>query len=363
MKYSIIYLAIAITGIPLWSHEQAMVIKPVIDLFFSADLPRYCPASFGNNRNTCPRGLQLLMHDIVTVHEKKGDAWYVEVPHAYYKDAHGAASNLYWTAADNLTLITKRPEHTVTLIYPYYEPTLGIQYSHGTRFAPTNQNVDEDAVEVYAYAPVEKKWTTITLPLSHCLLEKPSTSHEQRKLFIELLSKSIDYAHHHGGVIPYVWGGKSFTIAQPDDFFVHAQGIDRIKITNPVAGFDCSNMIMHYAQICGMPYSYKSSATLELYGTEKKLGDPIEEGDILWVPGHVMVIMKNKRELIEATGYKWLYGRMHRIKIKDRVLGAHTVEDILKIFNKKGSVKFLDKHRKPTTISSVKVFSLCPTKG
>jgi cell wall-associated NlpC family hydrolase len=114
--------------------------------------------------------------------------------------------------------------------------------------------------------------------------------------------------------IPYVWGGSSFTNAP--------------KGSGPHAGCDCSSLIMRAAQLFSIPYFYKQSSLVQRLD-DVPVGDMPEPGDILWMPGHVMVVgdVKNNT-VIEASGYNSGYGNVHELPLEQRFHGIRTYEDL-----------------------------------
>ena len=72
---------------------------------------------------------------------------------------------------------------------------------------------------------------------------------------------------------------------------------DRIgDFEKPLAGFDCSGMILCAAQIAGLPYFFKNTDTL--LGNLKPLRptEELEAGDLVFYSGHVLVVSDLKEE-------------------------------------------------------------------
>jgi hypothetical protein len=88
-------------------------------------------------------------------------------------------------------------------------------------------------------------------------------------------------------------------------------------------------MILCAAQIAGLPYYCKNSHVIAKTLRPLNSGEKIEEGDIIWYSGHVMVVSDAKKNLvIEAIGYDSGYGRVHEISI-DRVFqGIHNFDGL-----------------------------------
>ncbi len=198
-------------------------------------------------------------------------------------------------------------------------------------------NDTEDAYALILYDADKKESVYSFVPKQLAMNQMLTTEPEQRQAFIDLLYHWTSFE-----VIPYVWGGLSFTHLSEDQFVLmqdekHGEPIlywDRPEIERrPYIGFDCSGVILRAAQIIGIPYFYKHTTTIthRLHPLTPK--DSLQTGDILWTPGHVSVVGDIKNcELIEAVGYQGGYGCLHAIALNKRYKDVATWSDLLDIY-------------------------------
>ncbi len=59
---------------------------------------------------------------------------------------------------------------------------------------------------------------------------------------------------------------------------------------HPMSGFDCAGIISRAAQMCGIPYYFKNTYTLAHYLKSLSIDTHLQEGDLIWIPGHVMIV-------------------------------------------------------------------------
>jgi hypothetical protein len=98
------------------------------------------------------------------------------------------------------------------------------------------------------------------------------------------------------------------------------------------------------AQIAGIPFQGKTCAAIRKIQRELQEHDQLEEGDLIWVPGHIMIITAIERnELIEARGYGDGYGCIHRITLDKCFDGIQTYADLLEHHRNNTHVKFKNK--------------------
>ena len=84
----------------------------------------------------------------------------------------------------------------------------------------------------------------------------------------------------------------------------------------PLAGFDCSASYTLCGTNCwDAVLLLKLLATYFLLALLKK-GEALEEGDLIWYNGHVMIVSDvKKNRLIEAAGYESGWGKVHEIAL------------------------------------------------
>ena len=200
--------------------------------------------------------------------------------------------------------------------------------------------------------------------MAHC-----TTPQEQIQSFLSLLKK---FAHQKNCFIPYVWGGSSFTQCI-NDSFIEIKAENKGEPTsffeypnfamNPKPGFDCSSLVCRTAQIVGMPYFFKNTATIAKNLQEIK-DDSIEEGDlILLLKGgsyiHVMVISSLEDNLfIEAGSYKCGYGKVHECSLKKAFNGINSYKDLLNAAHNNEAVLRLHKNGSIVDANHIKLYKM-----
>lgn len=92
-------------------------------------------------------------------------------------------------------------------------------------------------------------------------------------------------------------------------------------------------MILRGAQLCGIPYFFKNSTTLAQNLTPLQKNEDLENGDLIWFLGHVIIISDVKNNLVvEARGYEHSYGRVHEASLKTQFNNISTYEDLKKAY-------------------------------
>lgn len=101
---------------------------------------------------------------------------------------------------------------------------------------------------------------------------------------------------------------------------------------------------MRFAQIAGINFPWKTSASIERSLKAMTDTDTLANGDIIWVPGHVMLISDiENNELIEARGYGVGYGCVHRITLNQCFDGIENYEQLLDRYFAKEIIRFRNK--------------------
>lgn len=332
--------------------EQAWVKVPVCDLIGESHATKdhnelinyYNNLPFASKRNIdCSRIHQLLFNEEVTILEEKDKQCLVKIPSIFYELENTTERfNTFWTLKENLITrnaivsmkipVTHFPEpinfqkinnqksqtNIVTLRLPFYDPMTRVHYSVGTRFVLTPKQENNTVKTVYIFDNQKNKCITTAIPQNLCYQENNLSPKQKINNFVALLRLWIQQE----GFIPYVWGGLSFTsLCKNEAFELNESHTGMHYVRNsynefPKKGFDCAGLIARAAQISGLPYYFKNSMTI------KKNLDPvtdvnkIQEGDILWIKGHVMVVASIKNNtLIEARSYEDGYGKIHEISL------------------------------------------------
>lgn len=171
-------------------------------------------------------------------------------------------------------------------------------------------------------------------------------------------------------IIPYVYGGCSYRGRIPAKGFYLAKGTQCGEKSifwqrcgtykAPLDGFDCSNMILCAAQIVGMPYYFKNTYALLRGLKELKKDERLEEGDLVWYKGHVLVVSDVKKNLlIEASGYEAGYGKIQEISVDKVFEGIAHFGEVINAFHSGKSVRRLtSKGRRMPLAFKVKIVKL-----
>ncbi len=346
--------------------KNGLVIAPVADL---AGQPLGCSdqsyhhlpwAARGSDYAACPRVHQLLFNETIEILEKRGDEIKVRVPNLFYQTSSSNTPQTdYWTLAANirdLDTITKkewakipapisfkssiRPNRQpiATLTSPYYDRKTKMTFSAGTRFACVNRGAKKVRVPVYRFNPKRGVHETISLPKNLLYQSNSAQPDQQRAHFAHILQQWA----HTPGTIPYVWGGCSFTEAHRSNQFnaiPTKKGGYYTRPGNkkgaPKTGFDCTGIIARAAQIVELPYFLKNSYTIARNLPLLQANEHLETGDIIWIPGHVIVISDTKNHrVVEAHAYGSGYGKVHELPINRVFKDISTLNDLEIAFRK-----------------------------
>lgn len=376
MKCSLIITSLVFLSLnTLHSHQQAMVIVPVADLVGAPiqtfELGKTIKESY-SKINICgssptatqgsPRIHQLLLHERVEIVSDNGDEVCIIIPQIFFitHELHKPQA-MYWTLKKNLLTFGKIEAHpnslekipraptykapleitnaqnTVVLIKPFHDTVTQQTLSAGTRFIIDTSKKFDDYYNVYIFDRKSSHFKTILIPKKILLLVQKNSIEHCIKCFVSLLKI---WAHCTTGSIPYVWGGCSFTHCCNHGFTEH-----KIKLTNgkeisvfkrincpegPIGGMDCAGLITRAAHICGIPYYFKNTYTLAHYLKSLSIDQHLQEGDLIWIPGHVMIVSDiANNKIIEARGYSSNYGIIHEITIEQMFKGMKTYADLI----------------------------------
>jgi cell wall-associated NlpC family hydrolase len=262
------------------------------------------------------------------------------------------------------TTAGKQPkaQATIVLTKPLYNKTFNMIFSAGTRFVAHPPH-SRFAYTVCAWHPHTHKMITIKIPKSYAILQSERTPDEALSLYVELLKSWA----HTKGFIPYVWGGCSFSYTHPADapFCLYADENNKsyaiaYDTNTQKSGFDCAGLIARAAQTAGIPYYYKNTATLATHLNPISGIDDLKEGDLIWIPGHVMAVASLKQNtLIEARHYSQGYGKIHEIPLNKVFKGINSYKDLLRTIKKNTVLERLDSKGKPVQmINRIKILSI-----
>lgn len=367
--------------------EQAFIAVPVADLMVEpyhklaqknySITEYYQKMPFSGSWDACPRAHQLLFNEIVTILEENGAEVKIQISNFYYQKANESfPMDTYWTLRKNLCFfkdlknnrveITKFPQpisykennieanskaNIITLKKPFYDPVTKEIYSVGTRFILTSDQgiqgpFDKGNFEAYIYDPHLKKIKKTQIPKIHCVRNYSKNHKDKIQNFVQVLRL---WAHQKEGAIPYVLGGWSWTINCPNhDFEILKESDSKYAIQRndwshtAKSGFDCMGIIGRAAQICDIPFYIKNTTTLLKDLKALKKNEEISEGDILWYPGHVMVVSSVKNSLvIEARGYERGEGKVQEVSVENIFKNIKNLDELKAHYNQQKPVTIL----------------------
>lgn len=371
------------------SPKKALVMVPVADLIgnpvgtFGIDSSikdAYTQFSLsggpGNSSLQCPRIHQLLCNETVDIIADYQNEVCIRITSSFFiTHDNPQPQTLYWTLKSNLisyeklqkknlplALIPSSPdfkhpdiqssEHVVALLLPFYDPVTHQTFSAGTRFVYDPQKSTAQQHIVWIFDHTTTTFKTTTIPVNVLVTIKPKEKKVALNDFVHILRQ---WAHQSNGVIPYVWGGCSF-IHLCKDNIVQLEPIQSPApmslalyhrsdcLNKPYTGFDCAGIISRAAQLAGIPFFYKNTYTIAHYLKPVTSHSTIKEGDIIWIPGHVMIVSSLLPALlIEARGYPHGYGIVHEISLEKVFKGIKTFAQLSQAHHKQKMIIRLNK--------------------
>lgn len=353
--------------------EKVVCVVPVADLVgepASSHAPRvqqwYGSLPLASKNFTAPsRVHQLLFNEVVELKEIKEQEALIELPHLFYEtNALTKPQTSYWTLKKNLRPLSelarsgistshfpqplarnkdgfeKALRTTASLKEPFFDPTTKQTYSAGTRFV-IRQQTDAHLV-VHLFDAKHTAMRSMNISKKICQVHEEQNSEEKIKNFVSIVTA---WAHQPSGFIPYVWGGCSAAQLCTSDQFREDRGTftRELPSADPLAGLDCTGLVARAAHIAGIPYFYKNSFTLSKYLKPLLPHEKISEGDLIWIPGHVMVVSSlRKNSLVEARHYSHGYGKIHEIPLAQQFKGVTTYQQLSALFFGKKTLQRLD---------------------
>ncbi len=176
--------------------------------------------------------------------------------------------------------------------------------------------------------------------------------------------------------IPYVWGGCSYTTLCTDPYFQlktvrskhrpHAKPRRYFEYptchTQPYNGFDCAGLILRAAQASGIPYFYKNTFTILQNLEPLQPEDQIANGDLIWLPAHIMIISDVEQNLcIEARHYAQGYGKVHETPIHKVFKDINNYQDLRAAHFSQNLIDRLNRHQKSAQKVKIKILKLKTT--
>jgi len=312
----------------------------------------------------CPRLHQALYNEIVEILEEEGEEVKIKVKNIFYV-THANKSkkkSIFWAQKKDLICfddlkrknldtsslpppitLTKNYNSITTLKLPFYDKVTKQLFSAGTRFVISKDHQDKKNYTTFIFDKKEFLFKKTSIPKTLCLNRK-SNNRKRRKEFVKVAK---EWANLTDGFIPYVWGGCSFVkpCKQKKIVIKHKNGIPIFNRKNyntiPLTGLDCTGLIARIAQICNIPFFFKNTTTIDLYLPQIKEISDVQEGDIIWYPGHVMIIsdIANNR-IIEARTNSYGCGKVQEIVLSKAFKDIKNFKQLLD--NKKNKLYRLD---------------------
>lgn len=308
MKLRYLFLQIFYLAAKLSIGDYAVVVKPVVDGYGSPNMISSDPVE-SPLLGKCQRLHQLIFNEVVKVKDLTSTHAQVECGSFFFSGMHGQDQNSLWIKKENILSLKdlgKRSKSTIPFApsYKKFTPPDNLskkskvlkepfgKYSIGTRFVISREDENNYIVEA-----IDKHQAIKQIVINKKYFQ-PKVKNK-RKAFVKIIQRLTQEKPK----IRYIWGGTSFIKKSHHN-----------KTRLPLVGMDCSGLILRTAQIVDIPYFCKNSLTASAY--LEQITDPkkIEAGDIIWFPGHVIIILDPENNLCaEANGY---YEHLHAIRLE-----------------------------------------------
>lgn len=338
-------------------NNNAVIIFPVADMNNSFPPPDHPAAS--PETKSCRRAHQALYNELVTCIEENDDAVHIACENAVYglDPILQKPLNTFWINKNDTLALKTVEDRTLLHAIPDprygYEPTIVLtypwkQFSLGTRF---KHLPDYDTQSSYAVTYADFANNTLIvdyIPHQQAIVEENRDPQTARALFVTLINNLLDTVTPNENseyVIPFVWGGSSFTkLYARDEFYKQDELWHRNDDQQPYSGYDCSEFILRMAQIAGINFPWKTSYMIQHSLNSLQRNDVLKEGDIIWTQGGVLIISNiAHNEIIEARGYSSGYGCVHRSTLQKTFKEVATYDDLLERYHHNQSITYQNK--------------------
>ncbi|HVX01343.1 MAG TPA: hypothetical protein VHA52_13050 [Candidatus Babeliaceae bacterium] len=327
---------------------------------------------------------QALYNDIVNVKYTIGHESLVILENTYYvfsAFSKKPSINQFWTLSKNITPLSPYwikilpipySKNNIILTNPWTEPSTQITFSAGTRFARAAEYDTKDCFAIhipdwnYLLTSSYQTPTISFVPRQLARIDAVASTDQARRSFISLIYEWITTAQP--SIVPYVWGGNSLMFTYPDyDLFINKGNnclVDgcwsRYGQPTPLPGLDCSGLIYLAARIVGLPFFYRTTTTLSRNLSPLSFDDSLQEGDLVWFPGHVMIVGNiDRHEIIESRGYSSGFGKVHIITLNKIFKGVSNYKQLIERFYENRPLELLDAWGNvKKTVSQFKILKL-----
>ena len=328
---------------------------------------------------SCARIHQCLTHEVGIIKEEKGEELLLEFPQFFYMKPDNSKAHSFWVHRSSVVLISELPiphetipeplsfskqsqQDVITLIQPWQDQGSLEWYSVGTRFLPVAKKNTESHYAVWLLHD-DRSCSIAYIDKSIALSNPPHTLKEAKQLFVSLLKSWIKKDE----AIPYIWGGCSYiNTCTPHDFICakETRGNEELHVWrrphNPQYGFDCSGLVLRAAQIAGINYFCKNTTTT---GHELEDCTNIEEGDLIMVKGHVMIISSlEQNTLIDASCYGLDYGCLREVTLTQAFDKIETYDDLVELTQSKKTLGIKNLEGNVTSTREVRLLKLAHKK-
>ncbi len=348
-------------GTDINAQDRAVITSTILEMnnsFPQPGKPGVSPDTHG-----CPRAHQGLYNEQVHLDETQDD--YSQVHYKNITYTIDGTPSTFWTYSKGIMPLAEveRRELSGAIPHPDYaqEPTIVLQYpwqnfSVGTRLKRTPADDTEATFGIERVDYQKNKIVVDSVPRNNALEEIRQDAQLTRERFVALINGLINRVKKSGenNVIPYVWGGSSFLEPYTQDSFYKDDGVwHRDGKRDPYTGYDCSEFIMRMAQIAGIAFPWKTTTAIKHGQRRLTQGDSLQNGDIIWVQGHVMTVSDIERnEMIEARGYGAGYGCVHSITLNQAFAEVENYSDLLERYYADQTITFKDKQGVPSKKSN-----------
>lgn len=378
---------------------KALIIVPTADLVTEPLYLRYadvekaysflpiCWGPSSADKSICPRQHQALFNEHVNVVAIHGEEVCIEISNAFYQIKDTAEpQTTYWTLKKYTCPIDRLPEaihhylppaidyhnknmqeansNIITLTWPLYDATTKLRYSAGTRFV--YDGMTDDGYFTYIYNHLLHTLHKIEIPKRYACMGTPIEPQICISHFVKLLQ---DWTRS-SGFIPLVWGGISFAKRMTMEGFTLNYAHDEqsnkqaywqlhedIGPDSVHTGFDASGLVLRAAQICGIPYFFKNTPTAEQHIRHIAPDESLEEGDILYIPGGLLVVSDiAQNKMIGTFGYQFGFGKVIERSISDIFEDIDSYSELMKAYNIKCPLKLKNKQGKTITLVTTYAF-------